>query len=56
MKDKFIEAVERALAAQRAGVHLKPPCSPDLEIELFLLTPDRTSDERAPVGPEPDAV
>jgi len=29
---------------------------PDLEIELFLLTPDRTSDERAPVGPELDAV
>jgi hypothetical protein len=56
MQDKFIEAVERALAAPTCWRSCQPPCSPDLEIELFLLTRDRTSDGRAPVGPEPDAV
>lgn len=55
MQGKFIEAVERPSGRNVLAYISKHHVGPDIEIELFLLTPDRTSDERAPVGPEPDA-
>jgi hypothetical protein len=55
MQGKFIEAVERPSGGNVLAFISNHHVGPDLEIELFLLTPDRTSDERAPVVPEPDA-
>ena len=55
MQDTFIEAVERLSGRNVLAFISNHQVGPDLEIELFLLTPDRTSDERAPVVPEPDA-
>jgi hypothetical protein len=55
MQDKLIEAVERLTGGNVLAFISNHHVGPDLEIELFLLTPDRTSDERAPVVPEPDA-
>jgi hypothetical protein len=53
MQGKFIEAVERPSGRNVLAYISKHHVGPDIEIELFLLTPDRTSDERAPVVPEP---
>jgi hypothetical protein len=55
MQDTFIEAVERLSGRNVLAFISNHQVGPDLEIELFLLTPDRTSDERAPIVPEPDA-
>jgi uncharacterized protein YbcI len=46
MQDKFINAVERLTGRTVLAFISNHHVGPDIEIELFLLTPDGTSDER----------
>ena len=46
MQDKFIKAVERLSGRNVLAFISDHHVGPDIEIELFLLTPDRTSDDR----------
>lgn len=56
MQAKFIEAVERLTGRNVLAFISDHHVGPDIEIELFLLTPDGTSDHhRIPVVPEPDS-
>jgi uncharacterized protein YbcI len=45
MQDKFIEAVERLTGRNVLAFISNHHVGPDIEIELFLLTPSGTSDE-----------
>jgi uncharacterized protein YbcI len=45
MQDKFINAVERLTGRTVLAFISNHHVGPDIEIELFLLTPDGTSDE-----------
>ena len=55
MQANFIEAVERLTGRGVVGFISIHHVGPDIEIELFLLTPDGTSDDRrVAVVPEPD--
>ena len=46
LQDKFINAVERLTGRNVLAFISNHHVGPDIEIELFLLTPDETSDER----------
>ena len=46
MQDQFINAVERLTGRNVLAFISNHHVGPDIEIELFLLTPDETSDER----------
>ena len=54
MQAKFIEAVERLTGRNVLAFISNHHVGPDIEIELFLLTPGGTSDNRLAVVPEPD--
>ena len=54
MQDKFIDAVERLSGRNVLAFISNHHVGPDIEIELFLLSPDGISDNRVPVVPEPD--
>ena len=56
MQHKFIDAVERLSGREVLAFISNHHVGPDIEIELFMLTPDGTSDHhRIPVVPEPDS-
>ena len=55
MQDKFINAVQRLTGRNVLAFISNHHIGPDIEIELFLLTPDGTSDNRTAVAAEPDA-
>jgi uncharacterized protein YbcI len=55
MQDKFISAIERLTGRNVLAFISNHHVGPDIEIELFLLTPSGTSDERIAIVPEPDA-
>ena len=54
MQDKFIDAVERLSGRDVLAFISNHHVGPDIEIELFMLSPDGISDNRVPVVPEPD--
>jgi uncharacterized protein YbcI len=54
MQAKFINVVERLTGRTVLAFISNHHVGPDIEIELFLLTPDGTSDDRVPVVPGPD--
>jgi uncharacterized protein YbcI len=54
MQDKFINSVERLTGRNVLAFISNHHVGPDIEIELFLLSPDGISDNRVPVVPEPD--
>jgi uncharacterized protein YbcI len=55
MQDKFINAVERLTGRNVLAFVSNHHVGPDIEIELFLLTPTGTPDEQIAAVPEPDA-
>jgi uncharacterized protein YbcI len=55
MQAKFIDAVEHLTGRNVLAFISNHHVGPDVEIELFLLTPSGTSDERLAVVPEPDS-
>jgi uncharacterized protein YbcI len=54
MQDKFINAVQRLTGRNVLAFISNHHVGPDIEIELFLLTPSKTPDERTAVAPGPD--
>jgi hypothetical protein len=54
MQHKFIAAIERLSGRNVLAFISNHHVGPDIEIELFLLTPDGTSDDRVPAATEPD--
>ena len=55
MQARFIGAVEYLTGRNVLAFISNHHVGPDIEIELFLLTPSGTSDERLAVVPEPDS-
>ncbi|HXO08341.1 MAG TPA: Na-translocating system protein MpsC family protein [Solirubrobacteraceae bacterium] len=56
MQDKFINAVERLTGRIVLTFISNHHVGPDIEIELFLLSADGTSDNRVPVVRSPDST